>query len=108
MSVDKSTNIFSWNSEEVDVQNIKTKSILESIYFSLFFYHTKILNNKFLYLADFENSKKNLYKKWMNVLVNERMNECTQTDRQTNREGERERDRETNIPSDAFGEVIVT
>jgi hypothetical protein len=66
------------------------------------------LNNKFLYLADFENSKKNLYKKWMNVLVNERMNECTQTDRQTNREGERERDRETNIPSDAFGEVIVT
>jgi hypothetical protein len=93
MSVDKSTNIFSWNSEEVDVQNIKTKSILESIYFSLFFYFTKILNNKFLYLADFENSKKNLYKKWMNVLVNERMNECTQTDRQTNREGERERQR---------------
>jgi hypothetical protein len=64
------------------------------------------LNNKFLYLADFENSKKNLYKKWMNVLVNERMNECTQTGRQTERE--RERDRETNIPSDAFGEVIVT
>jgi hypothetical protein len=72
-----------------------------------FFYLTKILNNQFLYLADLKIQKKNLYKKWMNVLVNERMNECTQTDRQTNREGE-ERARETNIPSDAFGEVIVT
>jgi hypothetical protein len=46
-------------------------------------------------LADSENSKKNLYKKWMNVLVNERMNECTQTDRQTNREGKREPEKQT-------------
>jgi hypothetical protein len=34
------------------------------------------------------------------------MNARRQTGRQTERE--RERDRETNIPSDAFGEVIVT
>jgi hypothetical protein len=33
------------------------------------------------------------------------MNARRQTGRQTERE--RERDRETNIPSDAFGEVIV-